>query len=186
MPTINIDSRPNSPIISITVNEINGSFLLEINCSDTESAKDLQGTIGALKKIYEADTDSQNFILRKFTPITSISVIGNIFNALNILREKEVIDKSVFAIVDANQEFQTILQSSKTFTLTSSSNVGFFNSENKSTDSALSANESRIITDLETQISQLSDNAREVLMRDLQEKYKVSTEKLLPKKIGAK
>ena len=189
MPKINIDSNLDSSIAAITVIRDNESFFLQIDCRSVDIAKDLQGTLGALKMMYEIDSDPQNFTLHKFSQqLPTLKISGNIFNALNILREKEVINRAIFQILDANTEIESIIQSSKPHVPSNPSIIGFFNSESLvRKDIPLSPNESRAVQELEDKISHLSDNARETLIRDLYEKYKSSAfDKSSPKQISAK
>jgi hypothetical protein len=168
MPTINFDSQIDPAVTSIAVNNSNGDFQLEIICRSEAAAKDLQETLGGLKKIYEMGTGSQNFKLQKFSQgNASVKISGNIFNALTIIKEKGVFSTAVLDLLDTNQEFQTIIQSSKQFTLSSTSTINFFNADTNS----LTPLELNQILELKQQISNLSDEARFVLLKNLYDKY---------------
>jgi hypothetical protein len=181
MPTITIDTTQDLLISSITVSKINEYFYLKFECRSSQIADDLKKTLAALKKNYEDGClafgdvgEPQKFVVRRLYNSQDLIVLGNIYNVLHIIKQekiekKEVISKATVNILDSNDDIQSIIFESKNFEPRNASIIGFFNSE-PSRYSGISFTELDEITEIEDQISSLSDKAKEILFRNLQER----------------
>lgn len=105
-------------IFEITFSERNNEFIMEIQTIDGKEASKLTGEIHALRSYHNMDNPiKQNFELECYDVAKKVKIVGNIFNALNLLKNDGIISKDFIKLIEDDPEVRDFINRTKNYIL---------------------------------------------------------------------
>jgi len=104
-------------VLDITFSDLGGQFAIEITGTSKEETDSLKGELQALRRGYEAGSESykKHFTIEYNDKKTAVRMVGNIYNALIIMREQGVLSENLLSLIDSDSDVQKCLEQSKSF-----------------------------------------------------------------------
>lgn len=110
--------RHDPTIFEISFSERNNEFVMEIQTIDGNEASRLAGEIHALRSHHNMDNPiKQNFELECYDVENKVKIVGNIFNAFNLLKNDGLISKDFITLIEDDREVRDFFNRTKNFIL---------------------------------------------------------------------
>ena len=116
--TVESNIQHDKNIIEINFDERNGVFSMEIIARDGEQAVELAKWLNGLRGLRDTENPTkQNFDIASNKQRGTVTLTGNIFNAVTLLKETDLISANLAEAILANSKVSNFLETTKSFVL---------------------------------------------------------------------